>query len=365
MATWKEWIRDFRRKPKWDKVTLILTILFFIVGLIVGFLLNDAARVDLQTKHDTLMEEVNRTNRELIENRKELKETHFELNKSNEKLDKLLAGQGGLADILRKNKDLQFSGLSEEEVERIIYNQTGFTQEEITNIAKEIKNITSSYVELGLSYSTLGDDEKAIDFYKLALQKNSKNAEAWNYLGNSFMAAGNYSEAKKAFDNATNISPDYHIAFYNKGVLFSTINKSPEAIMAYEAAIDINDSFPFDWNNLGMELRKTLDYDRALYCFERAINLSSGVAGIWNNKGITLADLGRLNESLDALNNATNLSICYADAWLNKGNVLYRLGRYKESENAYINAARYDCHYRDLLRKYFPDIEYCCEDYCC
>ena len=36
MATIKEWVRDFKKKPKWDKFCIIFTIVAFFIGLILG-----------------------------------------------------------------------------------------------------------------------------------------------------------------------------------------------------------------------------------------------------------------------------------------------------------------------------------------
>ena len=45
MATIKEWVRDFRKKPKWDQFSIIFAVIIGIVGLFVGgnYLINIAS----------------------------------------------------------------------------------------------------------------------------------------------------------------------------------------------------------------------------------------------------------------------------------------------------------------------------------
>ena len=92
----------------------------------------------------------------------------------------------------------------------------GYTKKESTPSLQEIKKTV--------------DDKKypdAIKQLKLFIDKNSNNADAYNYLGFSYRKSGNLSEAFKAYNKALALDPKHLGAHEYLGEAY-LMNKEPE-----------------------------------------------------------------------------------------------------------------------------------------
>jgi tetratricopeptide (TPR) repeat protein len=126
--------------------------------------------------------------------------------------------------------------------------------------------------------------------------------------GDNLFEKGQYDEALKAYDEATNIQPSDSYAWSKKGKTLNVLNKDDEALKAYDRAIEIN---PHDSN-------------------------------LWYNKIYILNGLGRYNDEVEAYDkiieiNSQNPQACAA-GWFGKGQALDKLGKYDEELQAYKKA---------------------------
>nr|WP_302850061.1 tetratricopeptide repeat protein [Sphaerospermopsis torques-reginae] len=63
-----------------------------------------------------------------------------------------------------------------------------------------------------------------------------------------------YEEAIVSYDKAIAIKPDYHEAWYNRGVALDKLKKYEEAIVSYDKAIAIKPDYHEAWYNRGIIL---------------------------------------------------------------------------------------------------------------
>lgn len=96
-----------------------------------------------------------------------------------------------------------------------------------SKILQDYPDNTSVLKMRGLAESNLGYHQKSlVDFYK-AYQKNPKDVSAMLGLGVGFGNFGEYAEAKKYFDEAYRMYPDYTVAKNYKEFADKTIKKYP------------------------------------------------------------------------------------------------------------------------------------------
>lgn len=190
------------------------------------------------------------------------------------------------------------------------------------------KNEAITLNNIGLAYNTLGDQNKALDFYGQALSLyqtiHNPNGEAttlYNFGG----IYNNLGEKQKALD------------YYNQALSLYELIKNPEG--AADASNDIAGLY-FD---LG-EPQKSLDYyDQALSLYQYLKN-SKGEATTLNNFGLVYEFLGEKQKALDYFNQALTKFKLIKDskgeaATLNNFGILYKSqGDYQKSLDFYSQA---------------------------
>jgi tetratricopeptide (TPR) repeat protein len=168
--------------------------------------------------------------------------------------------------------------------------------------------------------------------------EDEKMLESMMGKGRMFYYLGEYDRALSLFEAAISIKPDYHKAWYNKGVILVDLGRPDEAFEAYNKAIEIKPDDHEAWYNKGATLADLGRYDEALEAFNKAIEIKPDDHETWTNKGAALGSLGRYDEALEAYNKSIEIKPDDHKAWYNKGYVLYKLGRYDEALEAYNKA---------------------------
>jgi len=130
----------------------------------------------------------------------------------------------------------------------------------------------------------------------------------WVDKGNVLAEQGNYEEAIKALDNATELNPqDKHI-WMSKGLIFAAhLGRYNESIEAYEWAIQIDLKDADAWFGKGAALNKTGRYEEAIQALNRATDLNPKLVAAWKVTGDALKALGRNSEADAAYDKAKEL----------------------------------------------------------
>jgi cytochrome c-type biogenesis protein CcmH/NrfG len=148
--------------------------------------------------------------------------------------------------------------------------------------------------------------EKALGFFKKALQKNSRFAEAWYWAASCYNWLDRHEEAVEAYKQAIDIKPDYAIALNDLAVTYTRLARYYEAIKILKQAIHLK-----------------LDFARTHYLL-----------------GHTYVQFDRYHEALEAYKQAIRMKPDFAEAHWRLGGVYGQLGRYKEEADAYKQAIR-------------------------
>lgn len=138
----------------------------------------------------------------------------------------------------------------------------------------------------------LFDDEKiipAIEYYKKAIRKDSKFAEAHNNMGTAYFEMKDYPNAQKCFKQAILIKPDFVEALLNLGSAYlfdeqpvqglEVLTKKPrlqDAAMAYEQVIHQRPELPEAYMHLGLVYEQMHRTDDALKTYRRFKELWDG-----------------------------------------------------------------------------------------
>jgi tetratricopeptide (TPR) repeat protein len=147
-----------------------------------------------------------------------------------------------------------------------------------------------------------GDAEREI---KALIQRSPKFAPGYNALGNIVLSQhGRLAEAITCFKKASEIDPDYALAFYNLGNALSAAGRPDEALAAYSQCLGKDGSFARCYNNRGTIYHKRRDFDRALADYRKATELDDGLAEAYENLGDLLMARERFGEAVKAYRHA-------------------------------------------------------------
>jgi tetratricopeptide (TPR) repeat protein len=121
---------------------------------------------------------------------------------------------------------------------------------------------------------------------------------------------GRYEEAIASFDKATELKPDYHKAWYNRGnsLVMVNLGQLEEALTSFDKATELKPDYHEAWNSLGYVLLKSGRLDEAITSFDKALEFEPNKVEAFYNKACCYAMLGNIEQALLNLQQAINLS---------------------------------------------------------
>lgn len=204
------------------------------------------------------------------------------------------------------------------------------------------------HVNLGLAYSALGKQDKAIASLRRAALINPALPEAHNGLGNAYNQKAMYDESEKYFVKALRLNPGYGEAHNGLGVSHFRRNQAAKAIRHFREAAKLEpyNSGPLSnlceanrsmgyfkeakkhcqkalslrpdshsaHNNLAAVFLSTGRYDQAMAHTLTALALKPGSATSLNNLGIAQSAKGMVDEAVQTLQAAIAAEPDYAVA---------------------------------------------------
>jgi Flp pilus assembly protein TadD len=170
---------------------------------------------------------------------------------------------------------------------------------------------------LAMTYSRLEQTAAAEEAVMSAVKADPKCEllwMAWNDLGLTLYAAGEYHRASIAYGEATMIKPDEPEAWFNLGVSYHQGGDLKAARDAYQQAVDLNVSLARAWRNLGIICSQTDDLPGAMKAFRQEVNWDPDNVRAWYDLGVTLEKLGNRDEAAVAYATVDALSPAKPDA---------------------------------------------------
>ena len=121
-----------------------------------------------------------------------------------------------------------------------------------------------------------------------------------------------YREAIETFRTG---SPKDPVLLNKIGIAYHQLMQLDNARKSYEAAIKIRPDYMEALNNLGSVLRSQRRFREALLQYDKALAEKPDLAETLSNRGVTLSELGRFPEALVSLDRSLKLNPELAEAW--------------------------------------------------
>ena len=202
-------------------------------------------------------------------------------------------------------------------------------------------NYVSAYNNLGIISKSLGDAEKAIDYFKKTIEIKPDFIDAHNNLGVVLQGMNEKQKAKECYEKAIEINPNYSEAHCNLGVIFQSLDETQKAINCYKKAIEINPLHKNAYYNLGNSYGKLDEFNKAITNYEKSIKIDPNQPKTHHNLGNMYSNLGFNPKAIECYEKAIKINPDYVE-------VHYLIGVLKYQSKQYESAAKHFklIHYR-------------------
>ena len=213
------------------------------------------------------------------------------------------------------------------------------------NNSLEQPKLAEELCRKGYSFSINGEDQKALQFFRQAIEKDPKNKMAWNGLGYCHVGLNNPQAAIQAYQQAIKADPNDEMLHYNLANYYIKLGHQQEAIDTYQNAISVNPSFEPAYFKLGVIYTQVGRLDEGKAAFENVIRLNPEAAPAYFNIAIAYTKLGHYHEAVKANKEVLRIKPDFAPAYNNMGLLYGKLDRPHDEVKAYKEAIRLDPDY--------------------
>ncbi len=226
----------------------------------------------------------------------------------------------------------------------IEYLKKGRYDEAIKEFEKTLvlKKHIYSYIGLGKAYFLKGENRKAEEFFKKALQLNPSSATAlfnlslvyikegkiekgkelllycisknpafqfaYSLLGEIYMKEKNYKEAMKYLKIAVEINPDDFKSHHKLGICYGFLGKIEKAEKEFKKAVELKPDEISYLKNLAFLLRQENKIDEAIKYYNKILLLKPDSADILNDIGICYAMKGDKEKAIEMWKKAIKIN---------------------------------------------------------
>jgi tetratricopeptide (TPR) repeat protein len=215
-----------------------------------------------------------------------------------------------------------------------------------------------AYDWIGYNYSTAGDYDAAIINYKKAIELGQQNTTYkidpgiyYIELAEAYFNNGNYQEAAKTLRKLNEVNPDKCVA---SGIY--TCTRIYDYAGQVKDAIDLQNRYPYSGNDISRKYRIQSYLNLRNHSYDDAIKLASmSIEGYPDNEfayyqiGIALGEKGQYEKAVNALRKAAGITVSsyeeYLPIYISLAYYLTKAGQYDAAITAYNDA---------IIKAYIP-----------
>jgi tetratricopeptide (TPR) repeat protein len=166
-----------------------------------------------------------------------------------------------------------------------------------------------------------GDVETAVNLLKRAVELDPKNKQAWNNLGDAYLAERRIDEAITAFKKQIELNAYDQYAYNNLGRAYWLERNYEDAAAAFKKQLEINPLDQFAHANLGGMYAEWHKYDLAAPELQKATAIQPNNPFLQISLGDAYLNLGQDDKALAAFDRAVEISAT-PEVW---NNIAYQL----------------------------------------
>ncbi len=180
--------------------------------------------------------------------------------------------------------------------------------------------------------ASLKGDKKLEQMKRYDKAVKELSAADWLERGIGLHEKKKFDEAVYSFTKAVELSPEFIIAYYNRGNIYArNLGSYQEAIMDYDRVLELSPGYLKAYNNRGLSYHKVGQYQLAVRDFDKAIELNPEYATAYLNRGLAYDKLGNQEDAVNDYNKVIELNPKYTRAYINRGLIYNKFGNVKKA----------------------------------
>jgi tetratricopeptide (TPR) repeat protein len=190
--------------------------------------------------------------------------------------------------------------------------------------------------------SSLKGDKKLDQMRKYDKAVKELSAVDWLERGIGLYKKKKLQEAVYAFTKTIELSPEFTIAYYNRGNIYARdLGNHQEAIMDYDRVLELSPEYVKAYNNRGMSYIKLGNFQLAVRDFDKAIELKPSYTTAYLNRGFAYSKLGKQEQAINDYDKVIELDPKFARAYSNRGVIYKRFGNIEKACSDWKSACKY------------------------
>lgn len=173
--------------------------------------------------------------------------------------------------------------------------------------------------------------QAAIEAYSAAISLSPQFAMAYNNRGIAYETLRQNEAAFADYTKAIEIAPQNARAYYNRGNLFYNLLQYKLAIDEFDKAIVINPQYEHAYNNRGLAYYALKQHRLAIAEFDKAVELDPQDARVFFNRGLVYSELMEFNQAITDFDKAIILDPRNVVAFSNRGYAFFDLKQYERA----------------------------------
>ncbi|QDT50604.1 TPR repeat-containing protein YrrB [Symmachiella dynata] len=241
-------------------------------------------------------------------------------------------------------RELALSLLSEMESQGIVKPRSEWTEESRKQIDEQVMASIDDQAHgtalrnLAKVLSWARKYEEAGRLSQLAASKLPEDAETLCMAAYDFERNGQLEQAKKTYEKALLLQPDYAHAHYNLGHVHRRLKKWDLAAKSFQRAIESDPNYPGAHYNLGLAYQELNQLDLAAECFETSISVNEKHPGSWEELGNVRLNQNKIEEAVEHLEKAIQLEPNLASAHNSLGIAFAKSGQMQKAAASFERA---------------------------
>jgi tetratricopeptide (TPR) repeat protein len=176
-----------------------------------------------------------------------------------------------------------------------------------TDVLQQYPEVGVAYNYLGSYYFNYGDPDKALDYYKKAIQLHTFAAKAYSNIGNIYAVRKQVGESFEAYKESLKLDSTDYITYLNIGVTYSSIGKYDSAEMEYEQAYRLNPKSEKVLHAMATNCLDRKQFSKAAEEYKKLIAVDPDVSEYYEQLGIAEGSAGNAANAITDFNHALEM----------------------------------------------------------
>jgi Tfp pilus assembly protein PilF len=187
------------------------------------------------------------------------------------------------------------------------------------NQSNQKSRLAEEMCRKGFRFSMGGQDQKALEYFKMATENDPNSTTAWYGLGYCYAGKNAHKDAIEAYQQAIRTNPANEISHFHLGNYYFKIGRYEEAIETFKQVVLINPEFEAAYFNIGMIYNKVGRIEDAKKSFQIVVRLNPQSKTAYYNIGVASTKLGQFEQAAVAYKKAIDIQPEFAEALFNLG----------------------------------------------